>query len=158
MTKQQRHLRIKDLVSRQAFQNQNELLDALLAQGIDITQATLSRDCGELGIVRMHTVDSYKLALQSGNEKLTPLSANEKPALRSLISVEVRSIEANESMIVMRTLTGRAHGVASYLDSLDSADILGTIAGDDTLIVIPKSVKRIEAVVKFIKQKVSETD
>ncbi|MBC8042652.1 MAG: arginine repressor [Rhizobacter sp.] len=152
MTKKQRQLKIKSLVTKETIQSQAELLEKLEAAGIEITQATLSRDCAELGIVRTHTAEGYKFMLPSS------LTAVEKPAIRNLIGIEVVSVESNEVMTVIRTVAGRAHGVGSYLDGLQHPDILGTIAGDDTVLVVPKSVRRIAAIERFIQQKISETD
>jgi transcriptional regulator of arginine metabolism len=55
---------------------------------------------------------------------------------------EVLQVEANEHMIVLRTLAGRAQGVGVYIDSLRHAEVLGTLAGDDTVLVLPRSVRR----------------
>jgi transcriptional regulator of arginine metabolism len=149
MTKQDRQLKIKNLIAHKTLATQSDVLDELKVAGIDITQATLSRDFAELGIVRMHTADSYRLAIPA---------THEKESIRSLIGVEILSITHNEVMIVIKTLVGRAHGVGSFLDGLQTPDILGTIAGDDTLLIIPKSVKDIQKIITFIQNKISETN
>jgi transcriptional regulator of arginine metabolism len=69
-----------------------------------------------------------------------------------LVGLEIISITNNESIIIIRTLAGRAQGVAHYIDRLNKEDILGTIAGDDTVMVIPKSIKTISNTLEIIKQ------
>jgi len=78
--------------------------------------------------------------------------------LRSLISYEIESIHANESLIVIKTLRGRASGVAEILDRLDIPDILGTIAGDDTIFIAPSSTKKISTIVRRIKEAIFQTE
>ncbi|NTW49312.1 MAG: arginine repressor, partial [Chlorobiales bacterium] len=78
--------------------------------------------------------------------------------IRSLIGVEILNVISNEVMVLVKTLTGRASGVASFIDGLESPDIIGTVAGDDTVLVIPKSINDIPKIIKFIQDKISETD
>lgn len=143
MNKTQRQFTIKDIIQRSNVSSQEELVALLKKRGIEATQATLSRDLAELGVFRVHTQDGTKYAftLHSEEQKITPF-----------VTREVVSIEANETLIVIRTLPGRAPGVASYLDSLHTEVILGTVAGDDTVFVTPTSVKKIAAVQKVIKE------
>ncbi len=120
---------------------ENELAKELRKKGIVVTQATLSRDLAELGIIRMPTEDGYRYELRTNEVE---------PVLRGFTSEEVISIEANEQLIVIKTFPGRAQGVAFLLDSKKDHHILGTIAGDDTIIVVPRSVKDIKKTIKTI--------
>ena len=142
MNKTQRHFIIKEIIQTLPVGSQDELAQLLKKKQIKATQATLSRDLAELGVARIHTDNGMRYALGNGNEEKihTPL-----------VTREVTSIEHNEVLIVIRTLPGRAPGVASYLDSLKSTDILGTVAGDDTVFVTPSSVKKIPMVEKYLK-------
>lgn len=149
MTKLERQLRIKELISQGDLSSQHDLLEQLKASGFFVTQATLSRDCADLGVVRVPTSDGYKLMI--------PLNG-EKQAIRSLIGVEILNVISNEVMALVKTLAGRASGVASFIDGLESPDIIGTVAGDDTVLVIPKSIHDIPKIVKFIQDKISESD
>ncbi|NUN70760.1 MAG: arginine repressor [Bacteroidetes bacterium] len=143
MNKTQRQFIIKEIIQDHSVSNQEELVSVLKKRGIIVTQATLSRDFAELGIVRIHVKGKirYAIANQLEETSITPL-----------VTHEVVGIEANESMIVVRTLPGRAGGVASYIDSGRNKLVLGTLAGDDTVLVTPVSVKKIPALVKHLKE------
>jgi transcriptional regulator of arginine metabolism len=138
MNKHSRHFAIKQIITQRTIASQDELCDALREGGFDITQATLSRDLKELGIARINAPDGprYKLHMES-----------EENRLRSFISYEILTIESNEAMIVIKTLPGRAQGVAEILDNIPDSGILGTIAGDNTIFIAPDSVKRIPEII-----------
>ena len=146
MTKNKRHLAIKQVILTRKVRTQEELVAALKKRGEDVTQATLSRDLAELGVSRVHSNAGFHYAL--------PHTAS-VDVLRNMIGAEILSVVANESLIVIRTLTGHAHAVGVYIDGLSSEDVLGTIAGDDTVLVIPSSLKKISRVVKFIEEMLS---
>ena len=142
MNKPQRHFIIKELIEDQTIASQEELAMLLKKRGFDVTQATLSRDLAELGVMRVHSQDGTYYALNVSEEKkITPLVVR-----------EVVSVNHNEVMVVIKTLPGRASGVASYLDSLRNTEIIGTVAGDDTVFVTPASVKKIAGLEKYIKE------
>lgn len=143
MNKAQRHFVIKEIVQHQAVSSQEELAAALKKRGFGVTQATLSRDLAELGVARIHTEEGLRYTISEHREEAT---------VTPLVTREVTAIEHNEVLVVIRTLPGRAPGVASYLDSLHSPMILGTVAGDDTVFVTPASVKKIGSVERYIKE------
>lgn len=136
-----RHAAIKALIASKDIANQNELAKELKKKGIVVTQATLSRDLAELGIIRMPTENGYRYELRTNDVE---------PVLRGFTSEEVISIDANEHLIVIRTFPGRAQGVAFLLDSKKDPELLGTLAGDDTIIVVPRSVKRVKKAITNI--------
>ncbi len=136
-----RHAAIKALIASKEIANQHELAKELRKKGIMVTQATLSRDLAELGIIRMPTENGYRYELRTNDVE---------PVLRGFTSEEVISIDANEHLIVIKTFPGRAQGVAFLLDSKKDPDILGTIAGDDTIIVVPRSAKRVKKTINNI--------
>ncbi|MBF0586226.1 arginine repressor [Prosthecochloris sp. N3] len=147
MSKQLRQMKIKELLHSREISNQGELIRMLEQAGIEVAQATLSRDCSELGVVRSRTHSGYRLVLPND----TP-----RQIIRGLVGMEVQTIEANENAIVIKTLPGRAHGVGSYLDQLNMSSVLGTIAGDDTVLVIPASIRQISLVVEEIQSHLSQ--
>jgi transcriptional regulator of arginine metabolism len=147
MEKQKRQLAIKQVVAEHTITTQDELGHALKRQGFKITQATLSRDMKELGISWVYT--------PSGSKYMLHTEAEEK-RLRSIIGYEVEYIAANEGMIVVKTLPGRAQGVAELLDTMRHPSILGTLAGDNTIFIAPRSVKKISQTVKLIRRLVTE--
>ncbi|MFA6541147.1 MAG: arginine repressor [Bacteroidota bacterium] len=143
MNKPQRHFVIKEIILSQPVGSQEELAALLKKRGFEATQATLSRDLAELGVARIHSGDGLRYSLNPAveDQKVTPLVVR-----------EVLSISHNEVMIVIKTLPGRASGVASYLDSLKNPNIIGTVAGDDTVFITPASVKKISVLEKLIKE------
>jgi transcriptional regulator of arginine metabolism len=142
-SKHQRHLAIKEIVDTRAISSQDVLRRELRRRGFSVTQATLSRDFAELGVSRSTGDDGVRYVLQP---------AAEVQHLQPLISAEVRSIVANETVVVIRTLAGCAQSVAEYLDLQKSPEILGTLAGDNTLLVIPASVHRISRIISHLKE------
>jgi transcriptional regulator of arginine metabolism len=147
MNKINRQIAIKQIVSEQAIGSQEELSAALHKSGFDNTQATLSRDLRELGIVRINTPEGLRYVLN-------PL--NEERRLQSFIGYEVEQISSNESLVVVKTLPGRAQGVAEIIDSLHNPLILGTIAGDNTIFVTPTSVGKMDELVKLLRRMTME--
>lgn len=143
MNKVNRQIAIKQIIAEQAIGSQEELCAALQKNGFDITQATLSRDLKELGIVRINMPEGLRYVLN-------PL--NEERRLQSFIGYEVEQISANESLVVVKTLPGRAQGVAEIIDSLHDPMILGTLAGDNTIFVTPTSVAKIDDLVKLLRR------
>ncbi len=142
MKKLSRHFAIKEIIAQKAVSSQEELCEELRKAGFEVTQATLSRDLRELGVIRVHT---------EGRARYTLHKEEQERKLGSFIGYEVESISSNESMIVIKTLSGFASGVAEFIDSLHHPDILGTIAGDNTIFITPVSIKKTESLLKFIK-------
>ena len=143
MDKQKRHLAIREIIATNSVGSQEELSRMLHRRGFSVTQATLSRDLKDLGMSRVPT--------RSGARYTLP----ERPAendLRPVVAREVLAIRANEAIIVINTYPGRAQGVARFIDSQADPEILGTVAGDDTLIVLPRSVKRIKQSLKHVEE------
>ena len=141
MNKQQRHFAIKQIITQQVISNQDELSQALEKTGCRVAQATLSRDMKELGVARVHSANRvrYVLDIESEERRLVPL-----------IGYEIERIDSNETMIVIKTLPGRAQGVAEIIDSMHHPAVLGTLAGDNTIFVTPASVAKIGDTLKLI--------
>jgi transcriptional regulator of arginine metabolism len=138
-----RHAVIKSLITDKDISNQTQLAKELKRKKITITQATLSRDLVELGIIRMPTEEGYRYELRTDQPE---------PLLRGFTAEEVISIDSNENLIIIRTFPGRAQGVAFLLDSKKDHELLGTIAGDDTILVVPRSAHHIKKTIKHISQ------
>jgi transcriptional regulator of arginine metabolism len=147
MEKGSRHLAIKEVIAEKSISSQEELAKVLLKKGIEVNQATLSRDLKELGVAKINTLDGVQYVLHPEFEETR---------LRALISYEIESIKSNEYLIVIRTLPGRAMGVARILDSIELEDVLGTMAGDDTIFITPVSVKKLAQIEKQIRTLVSQ--
>jgi transcriptional regulator of arginine metabolism len=144
--KSRRHHAIREVVHTSAVASQDDLVAALAARGIVVTQSTLSRDLRELRITRVPTDDGYRYVDPAATiEGPPPLAPADRERLHSLAPLEVVAIDSNEHLVLVRTLTGRAQGVGVFLDRLGLDDVLGTIAGDDTILVLPRSIKRTAA-------------
>jgi transcriptional regulator of arginine metabolism len=143
MSKTSRQNVILDLVQQEAVVNQEQLRKLLLRQGFDVTQATLSRDINELSLVK--SSEGYTV---SRNE---PLS---EPGLHSagrLVREFVAEVREAQNLLVVRTATGSAQPVAAAIDSEGWPEIVGTVGGDDTILVISQSKKNAHRVAMRIK-------
>ncbi len=148
MEKQQRHLAIKQIIYDREIKTQGELASAMRKAGFRTTQATLSRDMKELGIAWVHTPSGAKYMLNPEQEE---------ERLATLIGMEVEHIEANETTIMIKTLPGRAQGVAEIIDRLQLPTVLGTLAGDNTVFILPRSVKKINETVNALRSVLAKT-
>jgi transcriptional regulator of arginine metabolism len=140
-TKNSRHGLIVDLLSTHEVRSQPELLDLLLEQGVTVTQATLSRDLLELDAVRVRSHSGalvYAVPAEGGDRR--PTAPGETAAaghrLQRLLAELLVSADASANMVVLRTPPGAAQFLASALDKVEFGDVLGTIAGDDTVLLI----------------------
>lgn len=130
-TKHRRKLLRQLLLSGRGGSTQTQLAEALAERGVQTTQSTISRDLKLLGAQRRVRDDgSFVYRLESAGRTNFPASM-------------VLSVEHNEVAVVIRTRVGRAPAVGLELDGLRHPDILGTIAGDDTVVVIPRSIGRV---------------
>lgn len=120
MDKDRRKRAIIGLISREAISNQAELKEKLIILGFDVTQATLSRDLKELGVSKAPGEDGmYKYTIPEG-----------------LRDMAVRSCSVSGNLIVFRTAAGMAPAIAYRVDAIRNPAILGTVAGEDTLLVV----------------------
>jgi transcriptional regulator of arginine metabolism len=143
MNKQKRQFTIREILAKEHIGSHEELAHALRRVGFPTTtQTTVSRDLAEMGIGRLVTKEGPRYVANGEGED---------SRIRALMSYEVTSIQHSDSMIVIKTLAGRAHGVAEAIDSMRSPHILGTIAGDNTIFVAPKNAKEINRLVKELR-------
>lgn len=141
-TRAARHQRIVDLLERQAVASQGQLLELLAGDGISVTQATLSRDLLELGAVKVRAGEDrglvYAVPGQGGDATPRPAQdLGEAPSRLARLCEELLvSARHVGNQVVLRTPPGAAQYLASAIDRNASPDVLGTIAGDDTILVI----------------------
>lgn len=136
---------IHSLLREESVTSQQELARLLARRGFDVTQATLSRDLKELRVARVPRDEGYRYEVPAdGGAGLVaePPTGAEARRMRSVAALEVTGVDANETCVIVRTLTGRAQGVAVWIDGLGLDELLATVAGDDTILVIPRSVKK----------------
>ena len=132
-TKRQRQHRITQMLSEQAVSSQSHLVELLGAEGIDVTQATLSRDLEELGAIKVRVPggDTVYAIPELSSDQVLP-----EDHLRRVMGDWVASVQSSANIVVLRTPPGSAHVVASALDRASLTGVMGTVAGDDTLMVV----------------------
>ena len=149
MMKQSRQFAIRELITSRPIRHQEDLRVELRKKGFTVTQATLSRDLQEIGVGRTSGTNE-----NGGRYVLQP--ASEVRLLEPVVGPQIVSIAANESLIVIRTLPGCASVVGEYIDALGDPDVIGTLAGDNTLLVIPSSVRRIRKLIAALREQLLE--
>ncbi len=158
-TKAARQQLIVELLSSEAVNSQTELVELLEAKGVTATPSTVSRDLDELDAVRVRGADGalvYAVPSEGGDPTPRPggtqvSQANSKLArvLRDLLV----SVEASANLVVLRTPPGAAQFLASVLDHANLANVLGTIAGDDTILIISRDPAGGEALAHDLSQR-----
>ena len=123
---------IREFVERESITSQQQLRERLNQRGIHATQATLSRDIRELGLVK-RAVDGAYRSLDTAASRGSP---DAEIALARVTAEQLRSHEVVGNMIVLKTDSGQAQTLAVAIDRARLSDIVGTIAGDDTILVI----------------------
>jgi transcriptional regulator of arginine metabolism len=133
---------IRELVERESITSQEQLRSRLRERGIDATQATLSRDIRELGLVKRTADGAYRSVGTITNGD----GADAETVLAERTADRLRHQEVIGHMIVLRTDPGQAQGLAVAIDRAQVRDVAGTIAGDDTILVICRSTEGAERV------------
>lgn len=136
--KARRQMKVQEIISKQIIRTQEELADKLHQAGFDVTQATVSRDIKEMGLIKVPSADDdYRYAVPS---EVHP--SNLQDRLKRLLRETVVSINDTESLIVIRTIPGNAHALAAVMDNSNWEEVIGTVAGDDTILLVikPKEV------------------
>jgi transcriptional regulator of arginine metabolism len=141
-----RHHRILELIAREPMVTQDEMVRRLLQQGLKVTQATLSRDIKELGLVK--SADGY--AAPGTMEDAAPT-----PSLSHLLREFVVDVREAQNLLVLKTPPGSAQPVARALDAESWPELVGTIAGDDTIVVISSSAKSCRQLGKRIREQMA---
>jgi transcriptional regulator of arginine metabolism len=131
--KAQRQPVILQLVEERSVTSQEQLRALLRARGIDVTQATLSRDIRDLGLVKNAGDGAYHVSAER------PPDAGAEIAVRRAVGEYLRSFEQVDQLLVLKTDPGQAQPLAVALDRSGLPDVAGTIAGDDTILVICRS-------------------
>ena len=136
MRKQDRQEAILQLVAAHAIASQEELRSLLAERGLQVTQATLSRDLRELGVVRAPTEDGARYVLPA---MLAPDGA--APSLEVLLPQLFAELDGVSELLVLHTLPGGAQPIAEGIDAQDWPEIIGTVAGENTILIVCRSVQ-----------------
>ncbi|HEX6989775.1 MAG TPA: arginine repressor [Bacillota bacterium] len=145
--KARRHARILELVSERVVETQQELADLLRAEGMEVTQATVSRDIKELQLVKIPVGGGrYRYAAPAPGSA-TP--ARERMA--RLMREVVLDLDASEHTIVVKTLSGTASAAGEAIDHMTWEEVIGTVAGDNTLLLIIKPKSAVDEVLQRLR-------
>lgn len=141
--KYNRHAKILEIIEKDFIRTQEEIADKLKKKGFDVTQATISRDIKELRLIKVMNED--------GRYKYAPFNQTENTVSTKLMTIFTQSFVSSDytdNLIVIKTLPGMAQAAASAIDALGWSEIVGTIAGDDTIMIICRAEKIAEELSK----------
>ena len=139
MNRAARERTIRQIVTAQPIGTQEELARALARRGVSVTQATVSRDVKRLGLVKTSDArGAYRYAVANGAAAANP-STEEN--LRNAFREFVTSLENGEAFFLVKTLPGRANAVGIAIDEARRPELAGTIAGDDTILVLVRRAR-----------------
>ncbi|MEG1710537.1 MAG: arginine repressor [Clostridia bacterium] len=131
MSRSTRQSKILDIIKMKDVETQEDLVDTLISSGIDVTQATISRDIKELGLIKtMSDNGTYRYVTVKSIDHKIPTK------LINMFKEAVLSIVPANNLLVIKTLPGSAGAVANVVDQMNSTEMIGSIAGADTLLIV----------------------
>ena len=151
MGKTERHAAVRELIQQHRIGSQEQLRELLVERDFDVTQATLSRDIRELRLVKIPDPEG------GTHYTLPPESWDQRPPIARLLPTLYVGAEGTGNLIVVRTLAGGAQAVAEALDWEEWPEVLGTLGGDDTVLVILRDPKNIASVIQRL-ESIAEVD
>ncbi|MBR9989626.1 MAG: arginine repressor [Gemmatimonadetes bacterium] len=152
MAKPQRHTTIRELIQSHRIGSQEQLRELLETRGFDVAQATLSRDIRELRLIKVHDPEG------GTHYTLPPEAWDTAPALTRLLPALYLGAEGTGNLLVVKTMVGGAQAVAEAIDWEEWPEVLGTLAGDDTILLILRDPKQLALVVKRLEERAGTLD
>lgn len=143
--KSKRHSKIIEIINSKAIETQEELAEELKMAGFEVTQATVSRDIKTLRLIKIQDSD--------GKYKYSIINQNKSDMLEKLSSIlinTVLSVENIDKIVVVKTISGSASAAAEAIDRLELGEIAGTIAGDNTIFILVRTLEKAQALVDRI--------
>ena len=149
MSRNKRQLKILEIISKSDIDKQEVLVEKLIEEGFSVTQATISRDIRDMGIIKTLTADGkgYRYVSQKATEE-----ERSSDKFHKLFKSSVLSIASSENIIVVKTESGAASSAAALIDRLSFEEVLGVVAGDDTIFIVvsskektPVAIQKLEA-------------
>ena len=130
--KNERQNQLLQIISEENIETQEQLLDRLLARGIKSTQATISRDIKQLHLIKEPAGQGrYRYAVSAHKTRL-----NFADKLRTIFRESILTVDCAQNLVILKTIAGMASGAAYALDNMQGTDIVGTLAGDDTILLV----------------------
>ncbi len=145
--KAKRHAKVLELISEHAIDTQEELLRLLRAEGFDVTQATVSRDIKELRLIKTLSGDGKYRYATHGKDNAIDISFK----FHAIFSESVQSVDYAGNMVVIKCYNGMANAACAALDSIHWKDVVGTLAGDDTIFIVIRDSRRAEEFVRELR-------
>lgn len=144
--KARRQMKVQEIINKEIIRTQEELAEKLHLSGFDVTQATVSRDIKEMGLIKVPSADDdYRYAVPN---EVHPTNLLDR--LKRLLRETVISINDTESLVVIRTIPGNAPALAGVLDNSNWEEVIGTVAGDDTILLVIKPKEAVSGVLERI--------
>ncbi|MDU4960432.1 MAG: arginine repressor [Sporomusaceae bacterium] len=142
-----RHGKVKEIVETSIVETQEDLAEALRRHGIDVTQATVSRDIKELMLIKVPVGDGrYRYAFPQEQTVVISPARMERTFQDSVVGIDY-----SQNLIVLKTMPGTAQAVAFTIDYVKWPEIIGTVAGDDTILVVVKPMEAVATVIAKFK-------
>ncbi|MBE3094169.1 MAG: arginine repressor [Actinobacteria bacterium] len=141
---------IRDLIKTKKIASQEELIEELSAIGYSVTQSTISRDIKQLNLVKVRNSLQEEYYALSSKYQVDPQFNIGKITFK--FKENVLSVDLSNNIIVVKTNSGEAQGVAAVIDGSNFEEILGTVAGDDTIICVANSEDNAKKILKFFQQ------
>lgn len=148
MGKKNRHYHILRIIESSPIESQQDLLDALGREGLDVSQSTLSKDLKELGIIKVRGKEGRFRFLQTKEREIFHVGVLLKKELQDFLTATVPV----SNFIVLKTVSGNAGGTAKCLDDIGWPEIIGTVAGEDTVLIITRSQEQAQIVVDKLQE------
>ena len=144
--KGQRHIKIREILSAMEIETQDDLVESLRNAGLVVTQATVSRDIKELHLIKVGLQDGrYKYSLPIDQQRVNPMQRLKRALLDHFVH-----IDCTNNLVVLKSMPGTANAIGSMIDNLEWPEIMGTICGDDTILIICRSQEQSELTVNQI--------
>jgi transcriptional regulator of arginine metabolism len=128
---------IQEIITIQAVETQEELSEILAVKGMPATQATISRDIKDLGLIKVPFQDSHRYAMPED----PGLGGGTRERLRRLLREVLTGYTVSENLVVVKTLTAGAEVVSEAIDKMDWPEVVGTLAGENTVLVVARSTE-----------------
>ncbi len=139
-----RQFKIKEIIGTKEIETQEELVEALRASGMQVTQATVSRDIKELMLAKVPITEGrYKYSLPMEQQRQNPIHK-----LKRAIVDHFASIDFTENLVVLKCLPGTANTIGALIDNMEWDEVMGTICGDDTILIICRTKEQSSAMVE----------
>ena len=145
--KARRQSAILDIISRTPVKSQEQLRHTMRARGFDVTQATLSRDIRELGLVKGGAAGAYQTPPEASPNGHPP-----KASLQRALSEQLLGVQRVQQLVLLRTGLGHANSLCAVLDAARLPEVVGTLAGEDTILIITPDARRARSLVKRLEE------